>query len=133
MIGQRDRWRIAVRLLAAVALVFLSFAHKPALATGQNAALAAEYRLPDGSFAEICFGTEGVDHRGSKSVPIAPSCEACRLAASVLVPEPPQASVRAYKGNWLAEPPVAEIRVALSPLRLLPPPRGPPSCRNALP
>ncbi len=126
MIGQRDRWRIAVRLLAAIALVFLSFAHKPALATGTDAALAAEYRLPDGSYADICFGSEGVDHKGDKSPSIAPICEACRLAASVLVPEPPQASVRAVNGNWLAEPPVNEIQVALSPLRLLPPPRGPP-------
>ncbi|ASY56569.1 MULTISPECIES: hypothetical protein [Sinorhizobium] len=126
MIGQGDRWRIAVRLLAAFALVFLSFAHKPSLVIGTNAALAAEYRLPDGSFAEICFGTEGVEHEDGKAPPIAPICEACRLAASVLLPEPPQASVSADKGNWLADSPVTEIQVALTPLRLLPPPRGPP-------
>ncbi|WP_037383471.1 hypothetical protein [Sinorhizobium americanum] len=126
MIGRRDRWRIAVRLLAAVALVFLSFAHKPSLVIGTNAALAAEYRLPDGSFAEICFGTEGVDHEDGKAPALAPICEACRLAASVLLPEPPQASVPADKGNWLAVSPVTETQVALTPLRLLPPPRGPP-------
>lgn len=126
MIGQRKRWRIAVRLLAAIGLVLLSFAHKPALALGADAALAAEYRLPDGSFAEICFGTDGVDHQGEKSPAIAPICETCRLAASVLVPEPPQASVPADAGNWGAEPAVTEIQVALTPLRLLPPPRGPP-------
>ncbi|WP_018239796.1 hypothetical protein [Ensifer sp. BR816] len=124
MIGRRDRWRIAVRLLAAFALVLLSFAHKPVI--GADAALAAEYRLPDGSFAEICFGTEGVDHGDGKSPAIAPICEACRLSASVLVPEPPQASVPADRGDWLAESPVTEIQVALTPLRLLPPPRGPP-------
>ncbi|ACP25318.1 hypothetical protein NGR_c15500 [Sinorhizobium fredii NGR234] len=126
MIGQRDRWRIAVRLLAAIGLVFLSFAHKPALALGAEAALAAEYRLPDGSFAEICFGAEGVDHQGSKSPAIAPICDACRLAASVLIPQPPQASVPADNGNWRAEPPAFEVQFALAPMRLLPPPRGPP-------
>ncbi|TCN30416.1 hypothetical protein [Sinorhizobium americanum] len=125
MIGQREKWRIAVRLLAAVALVFLSFAHRPSL-IGTNAALAAEYRLPDGSFAEICFGTEGVDHEDGKVPAVAPICEACRLAASVLLPDPPQASVPADKGNWLAVSPVTETQVALTPLRLLPPPRGPP-------
>ncbi|AWM25053.1 hypothetical protein N181_14180 [Sinorhizobium fredii USDA 205] len=126
MIGQRDRWRIAVRLLAAIALVLLSFAHKPSLALRADAALAAEYRLPDGSYAEICFGTDGVDHQGEKSPAIAPICEVCRLAASVLVPEPPQASVPADAGNWRAEQPLTEIQVAPAPLRLLPPPRGPP-------
>ncbi|OAP42540.1 hypothetical protein AU381_15250 [Sinorhizobium glycinis] len=126
MIGQLDRWRTAVRLLAAIALVFLSFAHRPVLAIAADRALAAEYRLPDGSFADICFGTDGVGHDGEKSPLISPICEACRLAASVLLPEPPQTSVPADTGNRLVKPPVMDIQVALAPLRLLPPPRGPP-------
>ncbi|WP_085034102.1 hypothetical protein [Ensifer aridi] len=128
MIGRGKKWRMTVRLVAAFALVFLSFAHKPALAKGLSLATSAEYLLPDGTFADICFGTEGVDHdagRG-KSSSSAPICEACRLAASVLLPTPTGESMPAERGNWLAKAPIVEAAAALAPLRLLPPSRGPP-------
>ncbi|MCZ4092795.1 hypothetical protein [Sinorhizobium psoraleae] len=124
-----DKWRIAVRVLAAFALVFLSFAHKPALSKAPNPAVAADYLLPDGTFADICFGTEGIDHDTGqdKSSGIAPICEACRLAGSVLLPAPPEQGAPAENGNWLAKAPIGNAEVALAPLRLLPPSRGPPT------
>ncbi|WEX89551.1 hypothetical protein PZN02_003377 [Sinorhizobium garamanticum] len=124
-----DKWRIAVRVLAAFALVFLSFAHKPAFSKTLGPAAAADYLLPDGTFADICFGTDGVDHdAGQDEAPkIAPICEACRLSGSVLLPEPPQESTPAENGSWLAKATVIKIEVALAPLRLLPPSRGPPT------
>ncbi|MDK1373003.1 MULTISPECIES: hypothetical protein [unclassified Sinorhizobium] len=124
-----EKWRMAVRVLAAFALVFLSFAHKPAFPKTLGPAAAAEYLLPDGTFADICFGTDGVDHdAGQEKAPtIAPVCEACRLAGSVLLPAPPQESAAAENGNWLAKAPVIKTEVALPLLRLLPPSRGPPT------
>ncbi|MCA1405079.1 hypothetical protein I6F26_11950 [Ensifer sp. IC3342] len=124
-----EKWRIAVRLIAAFALVFLSFAHKPAFSKTLGPAATADYLLPDGTFADICFGTDGVDHDAGqdKAPQIAPVCEACRLAGSVLLPAPPQESAPAERGNWLAKAPVIKAEAALTPLRLLPPSRGPPT------
>ncbi|MBP1882037.1 hypothetical protein [Sinorhizobium mexicanum] len=124
-----DKWRIAVRVLTAFALVFLSFAHKPAFPKTLGPEDAAEYLLPDGTFADICFGTDGVDHdAGQEKAPkIAPVCEACRLAGSVMLPAPPQESAPADNGNWLVQAPAIKTEVALPLFRLLPPSRGPPT------
>ncbi|NRP19058.1 hypothetical protein LPJGGPFB_02312 [Ensifer adhaerens] len=117
---------IAVRIVAALALVFLSFAHKPAMAKSLPPGEIAAYQLPDGTIAEICFGTDGVDHDSGKSQSMAPVCEACRLAGAALLPTPPQQSERAETGNWLAGSKQAHDDVAIKQVRLLPPPRGPP-------
>ncbi|WP_324763348.1 hypothetical protein SO078_07675 [Sinorhizobium meliloti] len=129
MTGRERKWGIGVRLLAAFALLFLSFAHKPALAKAIGPAISAEYLLPDGTFADICFGTGGVDHDTGhgKASSSAPVCEACRLAASVLLPAAPDESSTAENGNWIAGTPIVAAEAVLLPLRLLPPPRGPPA------
>ncbi|PST24701.1 hypothetical protein C7U60_08755 [Mesorhizobium plurifarium] len=128
MTGRERKWGIAMRLLAAFALVFLSFAHKPVLAKRTGPAIAAEYLLPDGTFADICFGTGGVDRDGGhgSSSSFAPVCEACRLAACVFLPTAPDESVPAETGSWAAGTPIAVAEAVLLPLRLLPPSRGPP-------
>lgn len=118
--------RIAVRIVAAFALVFLSFAHKPAMAKSLTPAEIAAYQLPDGTIADICFGMDGIDHDSSKSQSMAPVCEACRLAGAALLPTPPQQSERAETGNWLADLHRAQDEITVRHLRLLPPPRGPP-------
>ncbi|MDX0455462.1 hypothetical protein GOC90_21785 [Sinorhizobium medicae] len=128
MTGRERKWGIAVRLLAAFALVFLSFAHRPALAEGISPAVAAEYVLPDGTFADVCFGADGVDlDTGHGKLSFAPVCEACRLAASVLLPVAPDESLPARNGNWAAGTPIIVTEAVLLPLRLVPPPRGPPA------
>ncbi|MCA1442363.1 hypothetical protein I6F07_19520 [Ensifer sp. IC4062] len=129
MARRADKWRIAVRVLAGFALVLLSFAHKPAFSKTLGPAAAADYLLPDGEFADICFGTDGVDHGAGqdKAPKIAPVCEACRLTGSVLLPSPPQESAPAENGNWLAKAPVIKTEMAFTPLWLLPPSRGPPT------
>ncbi|CAN7308053.1 MULTISPECIES: hypothetical protein [Ensifer] len=116
--------RIAVRIVAAFALVFLSFAHKPAMAKSLTPAEIAAYQLPDGTIADICFGMDGIDN--GKSPSMAPVCEACRLAVAALLPTPPQHSERAETGNWLADLHRAQDEITVRHLRLLPPPRGPP-------
>lgn len=117
----------AVRIVAAFALVFLSFAHKPAMAKSLTPAEIAAYQLPDGTIADICFGMDGIDHDSGRSQPVAPVCEACRLAGAAVLPVPPQQSERAETGNWLASSHHARDDVAIKQVRLLPPPRGPPA------
>ena len=118
---------IAVRIVAAFALVFLSFAHKPAMAKSLTPAEIAAYQLPDGTIADICFGMDGIDHDSGKSQSMAPVCEACRLAGAALLPTPLQQGDRSATGNWLANGQQTYDRPAVKPVRLLPPARGPPS------
>lgn len=82
-----------LRMLCAVVMLSLGFAHKPVVAVAAPViALDEAYRLPDGSFAEICAAHSDIeahakgktDHRGM----IWPLCEACLLAASILLPTP---------------------------------------------
>ncbi|OCP19004.1 MULTISPECIES: hypothetical protein [unclassified Ensifer] len=118
--------RIAVRIVAAFALVILSFAHKPAMAKSLTPAEIAAYQLPDGTIADICFGMDGIDHDSGKSPSMAPVCEACRLAGAALLPTPPQQSERAETGSWRTNLHRAQGEITVRHLRLLPPPRGPP-------
>lgn len=120
---QKGLW---LRLLCAVALLFLSFAHRPLLssASPEPPDLAA-YVLPDGKVPVICITIDaGAD---KKQMPgKGEGCEACRLAASAdiparpVVPEPSLRPVRDVA-------PV--IRTFVLSQRMVPPnaaPRAPP-------
>ncbi len=129
MSGRGENLGIAVRLLAAFALLFLAFAHKPGLAQHASPALSAEYLLPDGTFADICFGVNGIDSdsRHGKAPAKAPVCEACRLAASIVLPSPPEECGAVESGSWMVSRPAAAEQVTPVARRLLPPSRGPPA------
>ncbi len=84
-----------MRIFCAVLMLSLGFAHKPFAATIVSSVILDEaYRLPDGSFAEICEGHasgqiahesgKSKDHSGTPSL----LCEACLLASSILLPTP---------------------------------------------
>jgi len=70
-----------VRVLCALAILSLAFAHK----TPQTvAAIAtASVQLPDGTFADLCLGDSPVKHPAASLF-----CEACMLASSTLLPLP---------------------------------------------
>ncbi|MBW9062028.1 hypothetical protein JNB71_01745 [Rhizobium herbae] len=92
MAGAGRQWQMMVRVLLALALLFLSFAHQPAFARQLAPEMAANYVLPDGTIADICFGSEGVDHNGPRNAShegVVPLCDYCRLAASIALPTPP--------------------------------------------
>lgn len=71
-------------------MLSLGFAHKPALAAAPAVLLDESYRLPDGTFAEICLGhSGGVNASHPNDGPAHSSdailfCEACLLASSIL-------------------------------------------------
>lgn len=117
-----------VRIICALALLLVGFAHKPPLLANSQIPLSeiAQYVLPDGTLSVLCLPSEdgkaNHDHRD-----IGSGCEACRLTASVLLPAPADA---------LGLPILREVE-RLTPIRteafyrqLFPPnasPRGPPS------
>ncbi len=116
-------------MLAALALLLLSFAHQPVLAGQLPPRIASDYVLPDGTIAEICFGLDGLSgdaRHGGHHDGQPPLCDACRLSASTLLPLPADTSYLLVRSE--AEP--AEARKLPAPViaypRLLPPSHGPP-------
>jgi len=85
------RLNIFMRMMIVVALTMIGFAHKPVMAGAVPASIEyAAYTLPDGTLPVICITVTGdEDMAGAKGSMGAYGCDACRLAASVLVPEPP--------------------------------------------
>ena len=78
-------WALCLRILCAVGLLFVAFAHRPAVAAGPGPAELAAYVLPDGSMADLCIN-DTVDNK-IKPAPGA-KCEACRIAGATLLPAP---------------------------------------------
>lgn len=85
-------WTLAamsLRIICAVALLSLAFAHRPP----QMAAVVLEtasLMLPDGKFADLCIGEAGMEHPAAAVV----LCEACMLAGAIVLPLPDD-------GAWL--------------------------------
>lgn len=88
---QRE-WRTWLRIVCAIALLSIGFAHKPPLAQATTLSIAqsADYVLPDGSFPVLCIS---LHDDGDASHPTTSSfglgCEVCRLSASIILPQPP--------------------------------------------
>ena len=82
-------WQLAVRMLCALALVFVAFAHQPVIAASNNQIDLAAYTLPDGTVPVLCLpGSDGDTEKGKHHAD--KDCEACRISASVHLPAPPQ-------------------------------------------
>ncbi|URK87704.1 hypothetical protein LP421_07570 [Rhizobium sp. RCAM05350] len=114
--------RVTVRVLSALALLFLSFAHQPALARQISPSIAADYLLPDGTIGDICFGMDGVDDKehGSSHEGLAPVCDYCRLSASVLLPAPAGEGYLVIRSAFLVSIPPDFKTLLVSQPRLLP-------------
>ncbi|WP_349434494.1 DUF2946 family protein [Pararhizobium sp. A13] len=120
------QWQMTVRVLSALALMFLSFAHQPAFARQITPAIAGEYMLPDGTIADICFGSDGVDDHNSPHEGLAPACDYCRLAASIALPSPPSDGYLVIRVAAFAESKVDFLPVFVEHPRALPQSRAPP-------
>lgn len=122
------QWRMTVRVLSALALLFLSFAHQPAFARQISPSVAADYLLPDGTIGDICFGLDGVDGKehGSSHEAMAPVCDYCRLAASIALPSPPGDGHLLIRVAALSDRKPDFLTVFVAHPRLLPQSRAPP-------
>jgi len=103
-ISRTFQW--SARILCAVALLFVGFAHQPVVATADEISPIelAQYRLPDGSLPILCITYKDADGKvhGKAYAPgceacrgkvhgkaYAPGCEACRIASAAMLPTPP--------------------------------------------
>lgn len=117
-----------VRMICALALVFVGLAHKPPLVDHPPvpASEIARYMLPDGTFAVLCLpsGEEKSGHHGKD---VGSPCEACRLTGSVILPCPvDMTGMRiAFAGEHIA--PAKPAQFDRPPLASSASPRGPPS------
>ncbi len=90
---QPTGWMVWVRMLCALAVLSVGFAHRMPVASAApslpGTVIAADYLLPDGTTASLCMPeTEKAD--GSKAPASGmPACEACRISTAVLIPLPP--------------------------------------------
>lgn len=114
-----------VRMLCALSLLLVAFAHQPLTLSAGAAAYAgvdiADYVLPDGTLPDLCLdGGEDGHHSVSNH------CEACRIVSSVDLPSPFDGYVviRLSAAAELAVP--QDARLARPLLRANASPRGPP-------
>lgn len=89
------------RIFCAMLLLLLGFAHQPVEAAAPIDSFSEAYRLPDGTFADIC--SEG--NHGHRVPAAKPLCEVCLLAASVILPPPNDEAWLAGERASLANPP----------------------------
>ncbi len=85
-------WQVWVRMLCALALLAVGFAHRAPVATASTPTdptiAYAAYVLPDGTLASLCETSDAksADHKGPGQGN--PGCEACRISASTVLPLP---------------------------------------------
>ncbi|MCA2410369.1 hypothetical protein GYN07_02770 [Rhizobium leguminosarum bv. viciae 248] len=124
---QIEQW--ALRILCAVALVFVGFAHQlPAAAAGEfDPAELAQYALPDGTLPTLCVTVTDKSGENQHDKAHSHGCEACRISASILLPVPMDIAGAAILFAAAVELP---IRTEAFRRQLFPPntgPRAPPS------
>ena len=121
-----------LRIFCATLMLSLGFAHRPVAAiAAPSAAFDEAYRLPDGTFAEICethanpqivHGQGKSDHSGTSTL----FCEACLLASSILVPTPDVNSWLRADFVWLDNRPTLDVALSHADNGQQPKARAPP-------
>ncbi|MGZ2482309.1 hypothetical protein ACVITL_000832 [Rhizobium pisi] len=124
---QIEQW--ALRILCAVALVFVGVAHQvPAAAAGDlGPAELAQYVLPDGTLPTLCVTVTDKSDQGQHDKAHSHGCDACRISASTLLPTPTDVAGAPIPFAVTVELP---IRAEAFHRQLFPPntgPRAPPS------
>lgn len=113
-----------IRLICVLALVMVGFAHKPVAADPVSVRF-AEYVLPDGKLPTLCLND--ISTQPEKGMLHDHGCDACRLAAAILMPEAPSIGAQAVEFSAIVRTVERQYRLALA---LYPPscgPRAPPS------
>lgn len=114
-----------VRLVCALALLFVGFAHQPVAVSGLSPAEVALYTLPDGTLPDLCIGGDADGHHQQKHA-AKQDCEACRISAAVLLPQPADTvGIALSRGTVAVLLPSADL-VHRQVLSLATAPRAPP-------
>ncbi len=117
------RWAACLRILCAVALLFVGFAHQPASATQPTALELTQYVLPDGTMPDICLN-DMVDGKVKHVAPV--KCEACRIGSAMLVPQPADFTGAVLAFRHISALPLVEEALRSRRERPGAPPRAPP-------
>jgi hypothetical protein len=117
-------WRNCVRLLSALSLVLVAFAHQPLEAQGRGVPDASAYAFPDGSIPVICV-TLPAKSSSSPAAHLLP-CGACLIAGSVLVPIPAGFAAPSFEAERAVVHAPAERLLARRAFPPSAPPQAPP-------
>ena len=128
MVRGSEKAAVMVRMLCVIALVCLSFAHRPALAAPLSPAELAAMTLPDGTIADICF-SDGVVHGKTKGA-FGRNCEACRIGAGLLLPRPADVAGHLIAFAKVGDRPLIEAAVHGHRFQPGAPPTAPPHPSN---
>ena len=91
MSSLRPQVHVGIRILCVIALMLVGFSHKLASfgPVPQNTqANLTSYALPDGTVPILCLGGQAADPENDRR--LLDTCEFCRIAASVTLPDNPQ-------------------------------------------
>ncbi len=81
----------ALRFVCVIGLVLLAFAHRP-VGFEWNEYQSTQYMLPDGSYPVLCLSDHQASENHDKGHIHQTGCEACRISAAFLCPEPDSSS-----------------------------------------
>lgn len=113
------KYATSIRLICVIALMMVGFAHKPVAVDPVSLQFAA-YVLPDGKLPTLCLNETST--QPEKGMVHDYGCDACRLAAAILMPEPPGIASQAVAFSTMTH--VAERQYHLT-RALYPPSSGP--------
>jgi hypothetical protein len=116
-------WAICLRMLCAVALVFIGLSYKPVSAAVSTIPDLAAYTLPDGTMPDLCLN-DMVD--GKEKHVAGTGCEACRIGNAMLLPVPSDLVGVVLPYRFVAALPLVEAVASRAYERPGAPPRAPP-------
>ncbi len=86
-LGSRfEQW--AVRILCAIALVSVGFAHQVPAAAQSGPTDYSAYALPDGTLPTLCVTVTDETGKSQHGADHNHDCEACRISAAAMLPSP---------------------------------------------
>jgi hypothetical protein len=117
------RWAACLRILCAVALLFVGFGHQPVSASQPGVFELAQYVLPDGTIPDLCLDGM-VDGKAKHAASV--KCEACRIGSAILMPAPADLDGAVLAFRFIAALPLVEEALHSRRDRPGAPPRAPP-------
>ncbi|QFY61790.1 hypothetical protein FZ934_16125 [Rhizobium grahamii] len=118
----------SVRILCALALVFVGFSHQlPALAASPTSGDFSAFVLPDGTLPTLCVTVSSETGKAHPDKAHVSGCEACRISAAVILPVPSE--LGGIRSDILVKAELP-LRAAVIARKLLAPntgPRAPPA------
>lgn len=124
MSGLRSKAQLMVRILCVTALMLAGVSHKLASFGPVPDADLANYALPDGTLPVLCLSGQASDPDNNTG--LLETCEFCRIAAAVILPDNPSVPTRIeFATRVFAHlPRRVELRVAIHDTPAIP--RAPP-------